>query len=110
MLVLTFAMLALHLFTATALRRHWVSAMALLRIEAAYYVVLVSYLVFHRTRFLLIAGLSLAAIHLALWLHGELRRSKSAGLTRATLVAVQLFDSLEAVALGAIVYVLIGKR
>ena len=107
MLVLTLAMLALHLVSATALRRGWVSALALLRAEAAYYVALIAFAALYEMRPLLIAAAVLGGLHLSAWIASERRRDQLRGTpTSKTLFAVQIFDSLEAVALAVIAAVL----
>ncbi len=105
MLVYTIAMLAVHLLSAWLLRRRWVTAIALLRFEALYYVLLSAYAVLVHTRRLAFAVAILGTIHLAVWVTYEVRRPAAAPSNR-TLVAVQVFDWGEAVALLWIAYIL----
>ncbi len=106
LLLYTAAMLAIHVASAWILRRHWISEIALLRFEAAYYVMLVAYAVMVRTPWLVIAVAVLAAIHLAVWAVYEARRPAAAA--PSTLVAVQIFDLGEAFVLAWIAWMLLA--
>ncbi len=106
LLLYTMAMFAVHLVSAWILRRQWISEIALLRFEATYYVMLVAYAVMVRTRGLVIAVAVLAVIHLSVWAVYEARRPAAAA--PSTLVAVQVFDLGEALALAWIAWTLLA--
>ncbi len=101
-LLYSVAMLGVHLVSSWILRRRWVSEVALLRFEAAYYALLVAYVAWTRTRGLMVAIAVLAAIHLVVWVAYEVKRP--AASSKGTLIAVQVFDWGEAVALGWIAW------
>ncbi len=107
LLLYTFAMFGVHLVGAPLLRRRWVSEIGLLRFEAVYYALLVVYRVVVCTRGLVIAVAVLAAIHFTVWAIYEARRPQGPA-SRRTLLAVQVFDLGEAVALAGIAWLLLA--
>ncbi len=110
LLGLTLAMLALHLVTYFVLRH--VSAKALVRAEAAYYLVLIAYVALARRGDLVLAAVVLGAIHWAAWIIAERRAAWVAeGIVQAprALIALQVFDWAEAVALAFVAWRLLAK-
>src|SRR5512140_2449837 len=72
LLAATAAMFLLHIVTGVLLRRG-VSGVLLLRLEAAYYVVLLAAVTLPAFRSVLIPVVVLGALHLGGWLYAELR-------------------------------------
>lgn len=95
----TAAMIALHLITGKLLKAG-VRGVTLLRWEAAYYALLLA-AVAAGMREVLIPAVALGAIHLAGWVYGEKKLVHGASALRGNLlIAVQIFDWGEAVALA----------
>ena len=118
LLVLTLAMVAVHLTSGRLLRRiwarqapRWLSALNIFRFEGVYYILLMGYVAWQRSRFLLAPLLIMALLHIAGWMMAERRRAwllNTAGeSTRARiLTGVQAFDLAETVVLVYIAWVL----
>lgn len=111
-LVLTCAMLALHLVTSLLLgrmrRAPMAAVSAVLRFEALYYAILLLYVGIGRHAALLVPATILAAVHILGLLITERRWLAQGSYTSAVLIAgVRLFDALEALALTWIVWLLI---
>ena len=98
LLAATAAMFALHLASGALLRRG-IRAVILLRFEGAYYVVILLALAVPAFRGVMWPALVLAALHFAAWAYSEARPEP--GIPRpGVLMAVQIFDWAEAVALA----------
>lgn len=118
LLVLTLAMVAVHLTSGRLLRRiwarqapRWLSALNIFRFEGVYYVLLMGYVVWQRGRFLLTPLLIMAVLHIGGWMMAERRRvwllNSSGEAARARiLTGVQAFDLAETVILLYIAWVL----
>ncbi len=101
-LLYTLIMLAAHLVSSWLLRRRWVRASALLRFEGAYYLALVAYVASARAHALIVPVAVLAIIHFGVWAMAEAKPSSvvvADGRTTRALIAVQIFDWAEALAL-----------
>lgn len=105
LLAATVAMIGLHLCTTLLLKRG-VRAVTLLRVEIAYYVLLLVALAFPAFRIVLAPAVVLAGIHAAAWMYSEVNRDNAVP-SRPVLIGVQVFDSGEAVALAWIAYGLV---
>lgn len=118
LLSLTLAMVAVHLTSGRLLRRiwaqqapRWLSALAIFRFEGIYYVLLMGYVAWQRSRFLLAPLVVMALLHVGAWMVAERRRAwlVNAGGEAARariLTGVQAFDLAETVVLLYIAWVL----
>lgn len=118
LLALTLAMVAVHLTSGQLLRRiwakqapRWLSALNIFRFEGSYYVLLMGYVAWQRSRFLLAPLLVMAVLHIGGWMVAERRRAwlVNAGGEAARsriLAGVQIFDLAETVVLLYIAWVL----
>lgn len=114
----TLGMVVVHITSAELLRRiwtkrapRWLSALNLFRFEGIYYVLLMGYVAWQRSRFLLAPLVVMAVLHIGAWMVAERRRAwlVTAGgeVARARiLAAVQAFDLAETVVLLYIAWVL----
>lgn len=118
LLLFTLAMVMVHLTSGRLLRRawsgmapRWLSVLSIFRFEAMYYVGLMAYVAWQRSRFLLAPLVGMAVLHLAGWALAEARPgwlAKAGGATARTriLTGVQAFDLAETVVLVYIAWVL----
>lgn len=119
LLAFTVAMVAVHLTSARLLRRAWgerppawLSALNIFRFEGLYYVALMAYVTWQRSRFLLAPLVIMAVLHVVGWALAEQRPGWLAGTggtaARARILAgVQVFDLAETVVLLYIGWVLL---
>ena len=118
LLLFTLAMVAVHLTSGQLLRRawsgrvpRWLSVLSIFRFEAIYYLGLMGYVAWQRSRFLLAPLVVMAVLHVAGWALAEARpgwlvnAGGQAGRTRI-LAGVQAFDLAETVVLVYIAWVL----
>jgi hypothetical protein len=111
-------MVAVHLTSGQLLRRiwakqapRWLSAINIFRFEGFYYALLMAYVAWQRSRFLLAPLVLMALLHIGGWMVAERRRAwlvnagGEAGRARV-LIAVQTFDLAETVVLVYIAWVL----
>ena len=118
LLAFTLAMVAVHLTSGRLLRRvwegkasRWLSVLNIFRFEGIYYVALMAYVGWQRSRFLLLPLVVMAALHVAGWALAARRREWLADgggeAARARIVTgVQAFDLAETVVLIYIAWVL----
>ena len=118
LLLFTLAMVAVHLTSGQLLRRawsggapRWLSVLSIFRFEAIYYLGLMGYVAWQRSRFLLAPLVVMAVLHVAGWALAEARpgwlvnAGGQAGRARI-LAGVQAFDLAETVVLVYIAWVL----
>ena len=98
LLAATAAMFVLHLASGVLLRRG-IRAVTLLRFEGAYYAVILAALAVPAFRGVLWPAMVLAALHFAAWAYSEARPEPGVP-RRSVLMAVQIFDWAEAIALA----------
>jgi len=118
LLAFTLAMVAVHLTSTRLLRRAWsarapawLSVPNIFRFEGIYYLALMAYVAWQRSRFLLAPLVIMAALHLAGWAaaerkHGWLLNTSGEAAQARILTGVQIFDLGETVVLVYIAYVL----
>lgn len=118
LLLFTLAMVTVHLTSGRLLRRawsggapRWLSVLSIFRFEAMYYLGLMGYVAWQRSRFLLAPLVGMAVLHLAGWALAEARPgwlAKAGGEAARTriLTGVQAFDLAETVVLVYIAWVL----
>ncbi len=118
LLAFTLAMVAVHLTSTRLLRRAWsaqaptwLSVLNIFRFEGIYYLALMAYVAWQRSRFLLAPLVIMAGLHLAGWAVAESKRgwlvNTGGEAARARILSgVQIFDLGETVVLVYIAYVL----
>ncbi|HEV2117157.1 MAG TPA: hypothetical protein VGR48_14090 [Terriglobales bacterium] len=118
LLAFTLAMVAVHLTSGRLLRRAWegeaprrLSVLNIFRFEGIYYLALMAYVGWQRSRFLLIPLVVMAALHVVAWAVAERRREwlvdAGGAAARARILAgVQAFDLAETVVLIYVAWVL----
>jgi len=118
LLLFTLAMVTVHLTSTRLLRRawsgrapRWLSVLGIFRFEAIYYLGLMGYVAWQRSRFLLAPLVVMAVLHVAGWALAEARprwlvnAGGEAARTRI-LTGVRAFDLVETVMLAYIAWVL----
>jgi hypothetical protein len=118
LLLFTLAMVTVHLTSTRLLRRawsgrapRWLSVLSIFRFEAIYYLGLMGYVAWQRSRFLLPPLVAMAVLHVAGWALAEARPGwlvNAGGEATRTriLTGVQAFDLAETVVLVYIAWVL----
>lgn len=121
LLVFTLGMVIVHLTSTRLLRRAWserapawLSVLNIFRFEGIYYLALMAYVAWQRSRFLLAPLVTMAALHVAAWAVAERKRGwlvNTAGEARRAriLAGVQIFDLGETVVLVYIACVLVRR-